>query len=89
MWVDAALFAAEKCPEAELVKENIRTNLDGAKVTEDQAKGEEWKLAMAIADLHNRKGFADDAKAFCERVQKALGDNPIAVKLPLLRRPTS
>jgi hypothetical protein len=87
MWVDAALFAAEKCPRTELIKENIRANLDNAGVTEDQARGDEWKRAMAFADMHNREGFTDDPQAFCDRMWKAIGeDNPVAVELPLLKR---
>jgi hypothetical protein len=86
MWVDAALFAAEKCPRVELIKENIRANLDSASVTEDQAMGYEWKRAMAFADMQNREGFANDPSGFCERIWKAIGDNPVAVSLPLLKR---
>jgi hypothetical protein len=61
--------------------------LDEAGVTAGQALGEEWKNAMAFSDMHNREGFAADPRGYCERMWRALGsDNPVAVKLPLVKR---
>jgi hypothetical protein len=87
MWANAAQIAADKCPKLELIKKNIKTDLDAVGLTAAQASGDEWKNLIALVDKQNRKAHSDDPDGFCELMWKVLGSgHSVAVKLPLLKR---
>jgi hypothetical protein len=85
-WVGAAMFSADRCPKTELIIENIGANLKDANVAPEQSTGDEWKAALAHSNAQYQQDIAKDAVGFCSRMWKALGDDPMSVKHPLLRK---
>ncbi|MGH6680517.1 MAG: hypothetical protein ACREDL_16665 [Bradyrhizobium sp.] len=83
MLIDSAMFAASKCPGFHIVAGSIRANADGAGVTPDQAMGEEWKTAMALADVYAEEGYKKDPTGWCFRMWKMAGQN---LKSPILSK---
>jgi hypothetical protein len=55
-------------------------------VTPEQSTGDEWKAELARSNQQYQQDIAKDAVGFCGRMWKALGDDPMAVKHPLLRK---
>jgi hypothetical protein len=84
MAIDGALSAADNCPGFRLVDRAIAANVHSAGLTDQQAKGEEWKNAMFLSDLNSKEGYAKDPSGFCKRMWVMLGPKPIFVKYQLL-----
>jgi hypothetical protein len=84
MWVETAIFAAQKCRGMHVIPGAIRRNIDAADVTPDQMLGGEWTSLMRLAEANDAAGFTRDPPGFCSRTWQAVGADHLSVRFPML-----
>jgi len=85
--IEAAGFAAEKCPGLHLIEHNIEAEYHSAGAADDDMNTPEFQLMAARGRTNAAEGYTKSPAAWCESMWNYLGPaHPPMVKHTLLRR---
>jgi hypothetical protein len=85
--IEAASFAAEKCPGLHLIEDNVEAEYHSAGAADDDTHTPEFELMSAGGRANAAEGYAKNPAGWCESMWSYLGPaHPPMIKHILLQR---